>query len=180
MWWYKLIRYWTKSDYAAFIIFNWFVVFGFSILVRLIQGKAIDFVFTIAFSFIMVPVSLVITVIFQKYSSNIEDISSYPALLPKDFKEDKLLRSDRILAFFYAEWCPFCRKSFHLLKFLNKSQSIVFRVDLSDESNPLWNSMKIKIVPTLIAFENGAEFWRVNGNMMIGLSQRDFERAALL
>ena len=87
MWWYKLIRYWNKSDCASFCAFNWFLVFSFSILVRLIQGRPLDGGFAVIVSLAFIPVSLLITVIFQKYSSNTEEISPYPALLPSDLRQ---------------------------------------------------------------------------------------------
>jgi thiol-disulfide isomerase/thioredoxin len=179
VWWHKLIRDWTKTDYAFFSAFTWILVFSLLVLVRLIERRTLDLVFATAFSFVMIPFELMIIAAFQKYSSNIEDISSYPALLPNDFRENNLLRDDKTLVFFYAEWCPFCRKSFHLLKSLDESQSKVFRVDLSDEKNPLWDSLKIKMVPTLIAFKDGTEFWRADGISMIGLRRKDFEQAII-
>lgn len=102
MWWHKLIRDWTKTDYAFFSAFTWVLVFSILVLVRLIQVRTVDLVFAAVFSFVMIPVELVIIVAFQKYSSNTRDISSYPALLPNDFKDDKLLRNDKALVFFYA------------------------------------------------------------------------------
>jgi thiol-disulfide isomerase/thioredoxin len=177
MWWHKLIRDWNKTDYAFFSAFTWILVFSLQILIRLIQGRIPDLVFAALLAIIMIPVELLIVAAFQKYSSNIENISSYPALQPTDFKDGKLLIDDKILVFFYAEWCPFCRKSFPLLKSLNESESKVFRVDLSNLDNPLWDSLNIKIVPTLIAFKNGTEYWRKDGISMIGLTKKDFEQA---
>jgi hypothetical protein len=55
----------------------------------------------------------------------------------------------------------------------------VFRVDLSDDNNPLWDSLEIKVVPTLIAFNDGIEFWRANGISMVGLRKKDFDQAIL-
>jgi thiol-disulfide isomerase/thioredoxin len=179
VWWHKLIRDWTKTDYAFFSAFTWILVFSLLVLVRLIERRAPDLIFATVFSFLIIPFELMIIVAFQKYSSNTEDISSCPALLPDNFKQDKLLMDNKSLVFFYAEWCPFCRKSFHLLKSLNKSESKIFRVDLSDENNPLWDSLKIKIVPTIIAFKDGTEFWRADGISMVGLRKKDFERAII-
>jgi thiol-disulfide isomerase/thioredoxin len=179
LWWHKLIRDWTKTDYAFFSLFTWILVFGLLVLMRLIEGRTLDLVFAAVFSFVMIPFELLVIVAFQKYSSNTADISLYPALLPDDFKENKLLKNEKSLVFFYSEWCPFCRKSFSILKSLDESQSKVFRVDLSDENNPLWNSLKIKIVPTLIAFKDGTEFWRANGISMVGLRKKDFKQAII-
>ncbi|MEM2144655.1 MAG: thioredoxin family protein [Candidatus Jordarchaeaceae archaeon] len=96
---------------------------------------------------------------------------------PKDFEDERLLRKDRVLVFFYAKWCPFCQKAFSFLKLLNPTSYTLLRVDLSEEDNPLWNSLKIEAVPTLIAFDGGKEFWRVNGIPMVGLKKDDFEKA---
>jgi len=107
-----------------------------------------------------------------------EEIDNYPALLSNDFEDNKLLRKERILAFIYAKWCPFCKKAYPFLKLLNPDSSyMVFQVDLSDEDNPLWDSLKIDVVPTLIAFDEGKEFWRANGVLMSGLKKEDFEKA---
>jgi len=55
----------------------------------------------------------------------------------------------------------------------------VFRVDLSDENNPLWNSLEINAFPTLVAFKDGTEFWLANGISMVGLRKKDFEQAII-
>ncbi len=178
MWWHKLIKNWTILDYAVFVAFCWLLMFGFSTLVVLIRVRPFDLAFTAAYSFVMVPVSFVVTYALQSYSSNPEEIDGYPALLVSDFEGDRLLKKDRILAFFYAAWCPFCRMAFPLLKLLSPDSSYeVFRVDLSDEGNPLWESFDIDTVPTLVAFDGGREFWRANGIPMLGLRKSDFEKA---
>ena len=53
----------------------------------------------------------------------------------------------------------------------------IFRVDLSDEENPMWNSLKIRRIPTLIAFDDGKEFWRREATYMVGLNKADFNDA---
>ncbi len=155
------------------------MIFSLLVLVRLVEGRTPDLVFAAVFSCVMIPVELLVIVAFQKYSSNTADISMYPTLEPKDFKDNTLLKNEKVLVFFYTEWCPFCRKSYHLLKSLDESQSKVYRVDLSNENNPLWDSLNVKIVPTLIAFKDGAEFWRADGISMVGLRKKDFEQAII-
>ncbi len=179
LWSHKLIRNWTKTDYLIFSSFTWILVFTLLVLIRLIQGRTLDLVFATIFSFAMIPFELIVVAAFQKYSSNTKDMTLYSALQPNDFKGATLLKNEKSLVFFYTEWCPFCRKSFHLLKSLDESQLKVFKVDLSDENNPLWDSLKIKIVPTLIAFKSGTEFWRANGISMVGLKKKDFKEAII-
>jgi len=123
-------------------------------------------------------VSFIITFVSQIYSSNLDELECYLSLLPNDFVENRLLREERVLGFFYAMWCPFCRRSFSFLKLLNPNSSYrIFRVDLSDENSPLWVSLRIEAVPTLIAFDGGKEFWRANGVLMVGLRKGEFKKA---
>lgn len=178
-WSHKLVREWTKKDYAAFSAYSWVLVFAVLTVMRLIQTQTLDLVFTAAFSVAMIPVELLIVVAFQKYSANTKALAAYPALSPNDFIEDKLLKGEKSLVFFYAKWCPYCPKSFKLLKTIDNSQLKLFIVDLSDESSPLWDSIKIGTVPTLIAFKGGVEFWRANGVPMVGLRKEDFKQAAI-
>jgi thiol-disulfide isomerase/thioredoxin len=146
-------------------------------ILRIIQGQALELPFMAVLSFIMIPVELLIIVVFQKYSSDVGEIMDYPSLLQVDFSNDQLLKSGKILVFFYAEWCPFCRSAFHHLNSLCSISYRVFRVDLSNEDNPLWTSLNIKRIPTLIVFDNGKEFWRREATYMIGLRKADFNEA---
>jgi thiol-disulfide isomerase/thioredoxin len=179
MWWHKLVREWTKKDYAAFSIYSWVLVFAVITAMRLIQTRTLDLVFTAVFSAAMIPVELLIIVVFQKYSANTKALSAYPALLPADFDGDKLLKNEKSLVFFYSKWCPYCRKSFRLLKTVDNSQIELLVADLSDENSPLWDTLKVETVPTLIAFKDGGEFWRANGVPMVGLRKEDFKQAAI-
>jgi thiol-disulfide isomerase/thioredoxin len=179
MWWHKLVSEWTKTDYVAFSVYSWVLVFAVLAVMRFIQTGTLDLVFTAGFSVAMIPVELVIVVAFQKYSANTKALSAYPTLTPNDFNKDKLLNDEMSLVFFYSKWCPYCRKSFRHLKTINTNQVKLFIFDLSDENNPMWDSLKIETVPTLIAFNCGVEFWRANGIPMIGLRKEDFTQATI-
>jgi len=177
MWWYKLVVHWSKRDYVEFSLFIWVLVFCILAVPRMVQGRPLELPFMAVLSLVTIPVELLIIVIFQKYSSNIDRILDYPSLLQVDFDNEQLLKSGKILVFFYAEWCPFCRSAFHHLASLSSISYKVFRVDLSDERNPIWNSLKIRRIPTLIAFDGGKEFWRREATYMIGLRKADFNEA---
>jgi thiol-disulfide isomerase/thioredoxin len=146
-------------------------------ILRIIQSEPLELPFMVVFSFVMIPVELLIIVVFQKYSSHVNEILDYPSLTQLDFNNDRLVESGKILVFFYAEWCPFCRSAFHQLASLSSISNKVFWVDLSDEENPLWTSLNIRRIPTLIAFEAGKEFWRRDATYMIGLRKADFKEA---
>ena len=177
MWWRKLVIHWSKRDYVEFSLYSWVLVFCIVVILRIIQGQALELPFMAVLSFLMIPVELLIVVVFQKCSSHVDEILDYPSLLQADFNNGQLLRKGKILVFFYAEWCPFCRSAFHQLASLSSISYKVFGVDLSDEENPLWTSLNIRRIPTLIAFEAGKEFWRRDATYMIGLRKADFKEA---
>jgi thiol-disulfide isomerase/thioredoxin len=177
MWWHKLVVHWSKRDYIGFSLFIWVLIFCILAVLSMVRGGPLDLPFVAVLAFAMIPVELLITVVFQKYSSNVDEILVFPSLLQGDFTNEQLLRSGKNLVFFYAEWCPFCHSAFHHLSSLNLTSYKVFRVDLSDEKNPLWTSLKIRRIPTLIAFDDGKEFWRREATYMIGLRKADFNEA---
>jgi thiol-disulfide isomerase/thioredoxin len=125
----------------------------------------------------MIPVEFLVLAIFQKYSSHMGETMKYPSLVPEDFNYEQLLKSDRILLFLYAEWCPFSRNASQHLASLEPGSYKIFRLDLSNEDNPLWYSLKIRRIPTLIAFDGGKEFWRREATYMMGLRKADFNEA---
>ena len=175
MWWHKLVAHWSKRDYIEFSLYVWVLIFCVLTILRIVQGQPLELPFMAGLSFLMIPVELLIIVIFQKYSSHVDEILDYPPLLQEDFNNEQLLKSGKILVFFYAEWCPFCRSAFQHMASLSAISYKVFRVDLSDEDNPLWTSLNIRRIPTLIAFDKGKEFWRREGTYMIGLRKADFK-----
>ena len=128
-------------------------------------------------SLVIIPLEFLIIIIFQKYSSHINEILNFPSLVAEDFVNEECRQSGKILVFFYAEWCPFSRSASHYLFSLNPISYKIFRVDLSDENNIMWASFKIRRIPTLIAFDNGKEFWRKEATYMMGLKNADFNEA---
>jgi thiol-disulfide isomerase/thioredoxin len=177
MWRYKLITHWSKRDYIEFSIFIWILIFCIVAVLSVVQSRPLELSQIAVFSLVMIPVELVIIFIFHKYSSSISGMSEFPSLLPTDFNGNQLSKSGRILVFLYAEWCPFSRNAFHNLDSLRPSSCKIFRIDLSDEDNPLWNSLKIRRIPTLIVFDDGKELWRKEATYMIGLRKTDFNEA---
>jgi len=176
LWWYKLLKYWSVKDYVTYFITLGALLFGLSVI-RLTQGRPFDLLF-IGVLVVVVLVPLLALATIQKYSARIDEISNYPTVLSDDFNEGKLLKDGRALVFFYTEWCPFCRRSFPHLKNLKSSDNhSIYRADISDVNNILWNTMAVKVVPTLIIFENGSEVWRRNGRYLEGLGGKDFKDA---
>ena len=100
-------------------------------------------------------------------------------LKPDDFSGTKLLDSGNILGVLYASWCPFCRS------FLGVFESTMMRktdpqgalVDISAEDNPLWETFKVDIVPTLVGFRDGVAIARKDGTAGVGLGTSDLQDA---
>jgi cytochrome c biogenesis factor len=102
MWWYKLVVHWSKRDYIEFSLFTWILIFCVLAVLRIVQGKPLEMPFMAVLAFVMIPVELLIIVIFQKYSSHMDEILDYPSLLQLDFYNEQFLKSGKILVFFYA------------------------------------------------------------------------------
>jgi len=91
--------------------------------------------------------------------------------------ESQLQKKKRILALFYASWCPFC---ISFLPVFDKNSSkqgvnLVLRVKMDDYDNPLWDEYSIEAVPTVILFDEGKVCRRLDGKLGCGLSEQQLE-----
>ena len=46
---------------------------------------------------------------------------------------------------------------------------------IDEEDNPLWDRLKVEVVPTMIAFKDGKQVARKDGKPGVGLSDKDIE-----
>jgi thiol-disulfide isomerase/thioredoxin len=101
------------------------------------------------------------------------------SLSSEDFAGTKLRHAGRILALFYANWCPFCKNSLTLFEATMRSRAdpIGALVDISDTENRLWETFDVKIVPTLVGFKDGEPTVRKNGIPGRGLDSTELENA---
>ncbi len=100
---------------------------------------------------------------------------------PEEFAGDRLRRPGRFVVAFSASWCPFCRD--FLRRVVPRESSLgapLLLADLSDEENPLWDRFHIDVVPTLVAFVDGAVAWRIDGLPGAGIRDRELERVPRL
>ena len=67
------------------------------------------------------------------------------------FREEDLPRG-RVAVLFCADWCGYCHRFLPLFKRVAGA----WAVDISDEDDPLWDRYGIRVVPTVIVFEDGA------------------------
>jgi thioredoxin len=98
-------------------------------------------------------------------------------MIEVDNKQDldnQLETNEKVLALFYASWCPYCMRfvPFFNKKIVNFDFGSVIHVLLDDYDNPLWDDYSIEAVPTLIFFEKGKVSGRLDGKSGVGLSEK--------
>jgi thioredoxin 1 len=90
----------------------------------------------------------------------------------------ELKKNKRVLAMFYASWCPFC------VGFVTTFDKTVAKMDfesvihvlLDDYDNELWDDYDVPAVPTVIYFENGKVCKRLDAQLGRGLSESSFKK----
>lgn len=91
--------------------------------------------------------------------------------------DTQLKKNRKVLALFYATWCPYCVR--FVPTFDKKAASLgfesVIHVLLDDYDNPLWDDYDIPAVPTIIFFEDGKVSKRLDGKLGMGLSEEKFK-----
>lgn len=97
-------------------------------------------------------------------------------LTAADFDGERLTRAPGTAAVvFVADWCGFCRRFLRQRQADAASLPVPFLVaDVSDEESPLWDTFRVKIVPTIVLFRDGAPVWRRDGVGGLGLTERDW------
>ena len=98
-------------------------------------------------------------------------------MIEVDNKQDlnsQLKMNEKVLALFYASWCPYCMRFVPVFdkKVVNFSFGSVIHVLLDDYDNPLWDEYSIEAIPTLIFFEKGKVCRRLDGKFGVGLNEK--------
>lgn len=77
---------------------------------------------------------------------------------------------------FLADWCPFCRSFEPAFEGLKGNRRFELAIaDVTDESSPLWERFGIDVVPTILAFRDGAVIFRRDGRLGRGLGSADLK-----
>jgi thioredoxin 1 len=92
--------------------------------------------------------------------------------------ESQLQKSKKILALFYASWCPFCRSFLPVFERTSSEQGVnlVLLVKVDDYDNPLWDEYSIEAVPTVILFNEGNVCKRLDARLGCGLSEQQLKQ----
>jgi len=72
------------------------------------------------------------------------------------------LGAGRVPVMFTADWCGYCHRFAPLFKRFQQG----WIVDLTDEDLPLWDELAIRVVPTVILFEDGIPGRRWSGVLL--------------
>ncbi len=88
----------------------------------------------------------------------------------------ELKKNKKVLALFYATWCPYCRGfvGFFDERAVNLGFDRILHVLLDDYDNPLWDDYSVVAVPTVIVFEEGKVNSRLDGRLGRGLPVSQF------
>ncbi|MGD0204249.1 MAG: thioredoxin family protein [Candidatus Bathyarchaeia archaeon] len=102
------------------------------------------------------------------------------SMIEVDSKQDlniQLKTNEKVLALFYASWCPYCIRFVPVFdkKMVNFSVGSIIHVLLDDYDNPLWDEYSIEAVPTVIFFDKGKVCRRLDGELGVGLNEKQLK-----
>jgi thioredoxin 1 len=84
---------------------------------------------------------------------------------------EKLRSADRVIALFYASWCPFCERFLPIFQ-KHAAQEGRHFVLVQDDEETIAGRYSIEIYPTVLFFENGTVSKRLDGVPGVGLSEK--------
>jgi len=78
--------------------------------------------------------------------------------------------NDRIVALFYASWCPFCARFLPAFE----KQAVAGRnfIFVKDDEEKIAGRYAVEIYPTVIFFEGGKAARRLDGKAGVGLTEK--------
>ena len=84
---------------------------------------------------------------------------------------DMLKLKERVIALFYASWCPFCVKFLPVFEKHTKGAGLSFLV-VKDDQETMGDRYSVAVVPTVLFFEKGKISRRLDGVLGVGLSEK--------
>ena len=90
----------------------------------------------------------------------------------------ELQKNHKVLALFYASWCPFCVGFVPTFDKIVAKMSFekVIHVLLDDYDNSLWDDYDVPAVPTIIYFEDSKVCKRLDAQLGRGLNEAGFKK----
>ena len=88
----------------------------------------------------------------------------------------QLKANSKVIALFYASWCPFCRSFLSVFneKAQDPREDTYIRVQIDEDENPMWETYSLDAVPSIILFENGGVTKRLDCHLGMGLTEKQF------
>ena len=95
----------------------------------------------------------------------------------KQSLNDELKKKEKVLALFYASWCPYCRSFVPVFqkKTVSFDSGEIIHVVVDDYDSELWDIYDVEAVPTVIFFENGKVSKRLDGRFGVGLTEKQLD-----
>jgi thioredoxin 1 len=84
---------------------------------------------------------------------------------------DLLKVKERVIALFYASWCPFCVKFLPVFEKHTEGAELSFLV-VKDDQEIMGGKYSVEVVPTVLFFEKGKVTKRLEGILGVGLNEK--------
>ena len=107
--------------------------------------------------------------------------SGLEVLRTTDFPDGRLERSGTWVVCFGAEWCPVTRR--FVPKFVERQRAwpaTLAIADITDRNDPLWDTFRIRITPSVLVFRDAATILRIDGRRFLGVTSSDFKKIDLV
>ncbi|MFH2074896.1 MAG: thioredoxin family protein [Pseudomonadota bacterium] len=88
----------------------------------------------------------------------------------QDFQKILTAKS-RVIALWYASWCPFCRKFLPIFEKHAEAEGRNFLL-VRDDQESMGGKYAVEVLPTVLFFENGAVSKRLDGIPGVGLTEK--------
>jgi thioredoxin 1 len=82
-----------------------------------------------------------------------------------------LKERNKVIALFYASWCPFCTRFLPVFKKQAEGKEQNFLL-VQDDGETICDKYSVQIFPTVLFFENGKLAKRLNGAPGAGLQEK--------
>ncbi len=95
---------------------------------------------------------------------------------------DMLKAKERVIALFYASWCPFCASFLPVFERHAEGEGLCF-LAVKDDQECIGDKYSVEVVPTALFFEKGKVSRRLDGLPGVGLNKKqltDFIQACTL
>jgi thioredoxin 1 len=88
---------------------------------------------------------------------------------------DVLKMQERLIALFYASWCPFCVSFLPVFERHAKGAGLSCLV-VKDDREIMGNKYSVEVVPTVLFFEKGKVAKRLDGLLGVGLNEKQLTK----